>query len=96
MGTIQDLRGSKCTDIEWTEYCRMPQIRTDETPGERKERIWARLAYFRENNLLPDQNKNYHDFRMAVHINMLPKSEFQSVSISITIYWTKKKEYRKL
>jgi len=40
MVTIQDLRGSKCTDDEWYEYCQMPQVRANETPGEWKERIW--------------------------------------------------------
>jgi len=45
--------GSKCSDDEWNEYCRMPQVRTDETPGDWKSRIWPRLQYFRDNDLLP-------------------------------------------
>ncbi|CAH1770468.1 9301_t:CDS:2, partial [Entrophospora sp. SA101] len=31
----------RCTPKEWTEYCWMPQVRTDETPGDWKSRIWA-------------------------------------------------------
>ncbi|CAH1769219.1 10293_t:CDS:1 [Entrophospora sp. SA101] len=45
--------GSKCSNDEWTEYCQMPQVRTNETPGEWKERIWTRLQYFRDYDLLP-------------------------------------------
>ena len=37
MVTIQDLSGSKCTDIEWTEYCWMPQVHTNETPSGKSE-----------------------------------------------------------
>ena len=43
--------GSKCSNEEWTEYCQMPQVRTNETPGEWKERIWFCLQYFREKDL---------------------------------------------
>jgi len=66
MVTIQDLRGSKFTDIEWTEYCNLPQVRTNKTPGNWKKRIWTRLTYFRENNLLPDQSKRYLEARKLI------------------------------
>ena len=63
MVTIQDLRGSKCTDIEWTEYCWMPQVRTNETPRKWKQRIWSCLQYFKENDLLPIESKKYFNAR---------------------------------
>ena len=66
MISIQDLPGSKCTDDEWTEYCQMPQVRTNETPGKWKERIWERLMYFRENALLPSQSKKYLEARKLI------------------------------
>jgi len=68
MVTIQDLRGSKCTDIEWTEYCWMPQVRTNETPRKWKQRIWSRLEYFRENNLLPIESKKYFNARKLIRL----------------------------
>ncbi|CAG8802002.1 36457_t:CDS:2, partial [Racocetra persica] len=51
--------GTNCTPEEWYEYCKMPQVRENETPGEWKERIWDRLQYFREHSLLPTQSKKY-------------------------------------
>ena len=68
MVTIQDLRNSKCTDIEWTEYCNMAQVHTNETPAEWKERIWSRLQYFRENNLLPIGSKKYFNARKLIRL----------------------------
>ena len=58
MITIQHLRGSKCTDDEWYEYCQMQQVRSrpfraTQSHGEWKQRIWSRLQYFKENDLLP-------------------------------------------
>ena len=41
----------------------MPQVRSNETPGKWKERIWARLTYFRENDLLSSQSKRYLEAR---------------------------------
>nr|CAG8613028.1 4072_t:CDS:2 [Entrophospora candida] len=49
----------RCTPEEWTEYCWMPQVRTDETPGDWKSRIWTRLMYFRENDLFPGESNKY-------------------------------------
>ncbi|RIB16205.1 hypothetical protein C2G38_2190585 [Gigaspora rosea] len=43
----------------------MPQIRDNETPSEWMKRIWERLTYFRENNLLPNSRKN--DNKYALH-----------------------------
>src|SRR6185369_8434895 len=59
-----------CTPEEWTEYCWMPQVRTNETPGEWKERIWTRLAYFKENDLLLPygsiESKKYFNARKMI------------------------------
>nr|CAG8592301.1 14324_t:CDS:2 [Entrophospora candida] len=55
----------RCTPKEWTEYCWMPQVRTDETPGDWKSRIWARLMYFRKNDLFPGESKNYLEARIS-------------------------------
>ena len=63
MDTIQDLRGS---DIEWTDYCWMPQVRTNETPRKWKQRIWSRLQYFKENDLLPIESKKYFNARKLI------------------------------
>ncbi|RHZ48449.1 hypothetical protein Glove_551g11 [Diversispora epigaea] len=45
--------GSKCSNEEWDEYCKMGVVGSGETPSEWKDRILPRLQYFRENNLLP-------------------------------------------
>nr|CAG8574685.1 7364_t:CDS:1 [Entrophospora candida] len=66
MVTIQDLCGSKCSEEEWSEYCWMPVVRTNETPSEWKERIWVRLQYFRENDLLPYESKDYFKARKLI------------------------------
>ncbi|CAH1770346.1 4986_t:CDS:1, partial [Entrophospora sp. SA101] len=69
MDTIQDLRGSKCSEEEWSEYCWMPQVRTNETPSEWKERIWDRLQYFRENVLLPYESRDYFKARKLIQFS---------------------------
>ncbi|CAG8654038.1 1987_t:CDS:1 [Paraglomus occultum] len=78
MISIRDLR----TEIEWTEYCRMPQVRTNETPGEWKERIWERLMYFRENGLLPSQSKKYIEARKLIRF---PDGSSYAPAIGIAI-----------
>ena len=45
--------GSKCSNEEWHEYCKMSQVHNNETSSKWINRIWLRLQYFRENNLLP-------------------------------------------
>ncbi|RHZ72308.1 hypothetical protein Glove_243g121 [Diversispora epigaea] len=44
-------QGSKCSNEEWTEYCWMEVVRSDETPAEWRDRILFRLMYFKENDL---------------------------------------------
>jgi len=44
----------------------MPQVRSNETPSEWMKRIWARLTYFRENDLLPNQSKKYLEARKLI------------------------------
>ena len=44
----------------------MPQVRTNETPGKWKQRIWSRLQYFRENDLLPIESKKYFNARKLI------------------------------
>ena len=95
MVTIQDLRSSKCTDRILQHAT---SSHTNETPGEWKERIWARLTYFRENDLLPDQSKRYLEARKLIRF---PDGGSYAPEIgiairSVSIYWTKKEEYRKL
>jgi len=74
MVSIQDLRGSKCNDIEWSAYCNIPRVRIGKIPEEWKERIWSRLHYFKENDFLPTESKkyfnakNWYDFQMVIHI----------------------------
>ena len=45
----------------------MPQVRTNETPRKWKQRIWSRLHYFEENNLLPIECKKYFNARKLIH-----------------------------
>ncbi|CAG8737492.1 39703_t:CDS:1, partial [Gigaspora margarita] len=55
---------SKCSNKEWIEYCKMSQIRDNETSSEWMKRIWPCLQYFRENDLLP--NKRYFEARKEI------------------------------
>ncbi|CAG8841391.1 46261_t:CDS:2, partial [Gigaspora margarita] len=64
--------GSKCSNEEWSEYVKMPQVHTNETPSEWMKRIWKHLTYFRENNLLPIESKKYLKARKLIQ---LPNSE---------------------
>ncbi|CAG8792631.1 4622_t:CDS:1, partial [Gigaspora margarita] len=60
--------GSKCSNEEWSEYVEMPQVRTNETPSEWMKRIWERLTYFRENDLLPNESKKYLEARRLIRL----------------------------
>ncbi|CAG8833481.1 44103_t:CDS:2, partial [Gigaspora margarita] len=62
--TFQTHGSSKCSNDEWSEYVEMPQVRTNKTPSEWMKRIWPRLQYFRENNLL--SNKRYFEARKEI------------------------------
>ena len=77
-----DLNRGSCSPEEWVKYCNMPQVCTNETPAEWKKRIWARLIYFRENNLLPDQSKKYLEARNAIRF---PDGTSYSSTIGIAI-----------
>jgi len=46
----------------------MPQVRTNEIPRKWKQRIWSRLQYFRENDLLPGQSKRYLEARKLIRL----------------------------
>src|SRR5437870_5671385 len=70
------------TPEEWHEYCRMSQVRIRETPGEWEERIWTRLTYFREKDLLPDQSKRYLEARKTIRF---PDGSYYSPTIGIAI-----------
>ena len=59
--------GTNLTFDEWDEYCAMPQIQDNETPSEWKERIWPRLQYFRDNNILPESGKKYLKGRKIIY-----------------------------
>ena len=71
-------------------------------PGEWKERIWARLTYFRENDLLPDPSKRYLEARKLIRF---PGGGSYAPEIGIAICFScdqlvytgkRKKKYRKL
>ncbi|RIB28221.1 hypothetical protein C2G38_2137451 [Gigaspora rosea] len=74
--------GSKCSDEEWSEYEKMPQVRTNETPSEWMKRIWERLIYFRENNLFPSESNKYLEARKIIR---LPNSGSYASEIGIAI-----------
>ncbi|CAG8750086.1 21986_t:CDS:2 [Racocetra persica] len=63
MVNLSELRRTNCTDAEWYEDCKMPQVRDNETPSEWMDRIWPRLQYFRKNDLLPTESKKYLEAR---------------------------------
>ncbi|RHZ60176.1 hypothetical protein Glove_357g55 [Diversispora epigaea] len=53
-------QGSKCSNEEWTEYCWMGVVRSDETPAEWRDRILPHLMHFKENDLLPIGVEGYN------------------------------------
>ncbi|RIB12131.1 hypothetical protein C2G38_2201495 [Gigaspora rosea] len=67
----------------------MPQIRDNETPSEWMKRIWERLTYFRENNLLPNVSKKYLEARRLIR---LPNSGSYAPEIGIAICFSFKKK----
>ncbi|RIB15283.1 hypothetical protein C2G38_2192788 [Gigaspora rosea] len=74
--------GTECTSEEWSEYVKMPQVRTNETPSEWMKRIWLRLQYFRENDLLPIESKKYLEARRLIRF---PDSTSYAPEIGIAI-----------
>ncbi|CAG8833684.1 27857_t:CDS:2, partial [Gigaspora margarita] len=74
--------GSKCSNEEWSEYVKMPQVRTNETPSEWMKWIWKHLTYFRENDLLPIESKKYLEARKLIQ---LPNSCSYTSEIGIAI-----------
>ena len=87
MTSLSERRGTDCTDAEWDEYCKMPQIRDNETPSEWMNRIWPRLQYFRENDLLPYNSKKYLEARKLItywsEVNGFYKSYAPEIGIAI-------------
>ncbi len=87
MASLSERRGTDCTDAEWDEYCKMPQIRDNETPSEWMNRIWPRLQYFRENDLLPYNSKKYLEARKLItywsEVNGFYKSYAPEIGIAI-------------
>ncbi|CAG8855821.1 3706_t:CDS:1, partial [Gigaspora margarita] len=79
--------GSKYSDEEWSEYVEMLQVRTNETPTEWMNRIWSRLQYFRENDLLPTNCKKYLEARKLItywsEVNGFYKSYAPEIGIAI-------------
>ncbi|CAG8456711.1 4731_t:CDS:1 [Dentiscutata heterogama] len=71
--------GTECTSGE---YVKMPQVHTNETPSEWMKRIWLRLQYFRENDLLPIESKKYLEARRLIR---LPNSGSYAPEIGIAI-----------
>ena len=60
----------------------MPQVRDNETPSEWMDRIWPRLQYFRENDLLPTGSKKYLEARRLIR---LPNGGSYAPEIGIAI-----------
>ena len=71
MVSVSDSRGTNCTDNEWYKYCKMLQVRDNETPSEWMDRIWPHLQYFRKNDLLPTESKKYLEARKLVLVPTL-------------------------
>ncbi|RHZ45450.1 hypothetical protein Glove_674g13 [Diversispora epigaea] len=71
MVSLSELCGTNCTDAEWYEYCKMPQVRDNETPSKWMDRIWSRLQYFRKNDLLLIESKKYLEARKLILVPTL-------------------------
>jgi len=65
----------------------MPQVHAHETPSEWKKRIWSRLQYFRNNDLLPITSKKYLEARKEIRywsdVNGFWKSYSPAIGIAI-------------
>ena len=87
MASLAERRGTNCTDAEWEELLKMPQVRDNETPSEWMDRIWPRLQYFRENDFLPTNSKKYLKARKLItywsEVNEFYKSYAPEIGISI-------------
>src|SRR5437016_13598512 len=66
MASLSERRGTNCTDAEWDEILEMSIVSLNETPTDWMERIWERLTYFRENDLLPYNSKKYLEARKII------------------------------
>ena len=66
MVSLSERRGTNCTDAEWNELLEMGIVSSNETPTEWMNRIWTRLQYFRENDLLPTNSKKYFEARKLI------------------------------
>ena len=66
MASLSEKRGTNCTDAKWNELLEMGIVSSNETPTEWMNRIWTRLQYFRENDLLPTNSKKYLEARKLI------------------------------
>ncbi|RHZ71990.1 hypothetical protein Glove_248g54 [Diversispora epigaea] len=85
MASLSGRRGTNCTDTEWDEYVKMPQILKGETPSEWMKRIWERLTYFRKNDLLPTQSKKYLEARKLIELWNKYRGNYDSYAPEIGI-----------
>ena len=70
---------------EWDEYVKMSQIQDNETPSEWMNRIWPRLRYFRENDLLPTQSKKYLEAKKLIELWNKYRGNYDSYAPEIGI-----------
>ncbi|RHZ78131.1 hypothetical protein Glove_167g36 [Diversispora epigaea] len=85
MASLSGRRGTNCTDTEWDEYVKMPQILKGETPSEWMKRIWERLTYFRKNDLLLTQSKKYLEARKLIELWNKYRGNYDSYAPEIGI-----------
>ena len=87
MTSLSERRGTNCTDAEWDEYLEIGIVSSNETPTEWMNRIWTRLQYFRENDLLPTNSKKYLEARKLItywsEVNGFYKSYAPKIDIAI-------------
>ncbi|CAG8836891.1 27464_t:CDS:1 [Gigaspora margarita] len=87
MASLSKRRGTNCTDAEWDEYLKIGNVSSNETPTEWMNRIWSRLQYFRENDLLPTNSKKYLEARKLIiywsEVNGFYKSYVPEIGIAI-------------
>ena len=68
------------------EFCSMGIVSSNETPTEWMNRIWTRLQYFRENDLLPTNSKKYLEAKLITYwsnVNKFYKSYAPEIGIAI-------------
>ena len=66
MVSLSERCETNCTDAEWDELLEIGIVLSNETPTDWMKRIWERLTYFRENDLLPYNSKKYLEARKLI------------------------------